>query len=94
MTMDTSIIKNMVMFIVGNNSVKYYLCFNAEESTVLALLDDMIFTSSLEYMVPNGILHAINCDGKIVDHSIDKTAWNKFKNYCGIYETNIEHEDT
>lgn len=79
------IVNDIAMIIDGDNGVRYYLCFNEEEATVMALFDGVnVFMASLEYAASNGLLHAMT-DNRMIDHKMDYDAWKSFRRYVGDY---------
>lgn len=73
-------IKNVIMRIDGD--YEYYLCCNDDDVIVASVIGSNIFTATLDYVVSNGLLHAID-DHKIIDHCIDHKSWCAFCRYHG-----------
>lgn len=77
-------ISHLVMHVDGSDGVRYYLCYDDNEN-VIVRGGDSKFMATLDYVVANGLLHAMTDSGKILDHQMPADAWGQFRNYCGIY---------
>lgn len=78
-------INHLVMYVDGSDGIRYYLCYDDNGNTIVRG-GASPFMATLEYVVANGILHAMTDDGKMLDHQIVRDAWIKFRHYCGEYE--------
>jgi len=82
---EPSAINNLVLYIDGSDGIRYYLCYD-DNNNIVVRGGASSFMATLEYVVANGLLHAMTDYGKILDHQIARDAWRKFRDYCGIYD--------
>lgn len=80
-------INHLVMCIDGSDGIRYYLCFD-DLGNAIVRGGNSPFMATLEYVVANGILHAMTDNGTMLDHKVSDDVWIKFRKYCGEF-TNI-----